>query len=252
MPPTAPLSRDMPIDITQLQHLIEAGGPVIGLLMLMSLLAMTVFLVKCWQFFWMKMGRHRIVMDALQLWHAKNPDLALTRLSTTRHPIARVLETAMTLKSRPNVEDSLIREEVMRKAKRELASARSHLRILELIATLSPLLGLLGTVLGMIDAFQKLQGAGSRVDPALLSGGIWEALLTTAAGLIVAIPTVMALHWLEQRVDAFRLTMEDALTQVFTGSLMENTQQVTRVSRAKQARLSEEKSNFHIALANSG
>jgi biopolymer transport protein ExbB/TolQ len=53
-----------------------------------------------------------------------------------------------------------------------------------------------------------------------LSGGIWEALLTTAAGLIVAIPTVVALNWLEQKIEHFKLTMEDAMTQVFTVTLL--------------------------------
>jgi biopolymer transport protein ExbB len=65
--------------------------------------------------------------------------------------------------------------------------------VLELISTIAPLLGLLGTVLGMIAAFQALQESGSRADPAILAGGIWEALLTTAAGMAVAIPASITL-----------------------------------------------------------
>ena len=86
---------------------------------------------------------------------------------------------------------------------------------LELIATIAPLLGLLGTVLGMIAAFQALQAAGSRADPAILAGGIWEALLTTAAGMAVAIPASMALTWFESVVDRLRLEMEDFATRIF-------------------------------------
>lgn len=71
-------------------------------------------------------------------------------------------------------------------------------------------------VLGMIEAFQRLEQAGSQVDPAILSGGIWVALLTTAAGLTVAIPAVMALNWLERVIERFGHRMEDAVTQVFT------------------------------------
>ena len=96
---------------------------------------------------------------------------------------------------------------------------RSLLRPLELIATLSPLLGLLGTVLGMIEAFRQLEVAGNQVDPAILSGGIWQALLTTAVGLVVAIPVVLAHAWLERKVERCGHLMEDAVTQVFTRNL---------------------------------
>ena len=81
------------------------------------------------------------------------------------------------------------------------------------------MLGLFGTVLGMIKAFQRLEEAGSQVNPAILSGGIWEALLTTAAGLAVAIPAVAALNWLESKLDRLTHHMEDGLTRVFTAGL---------------------------------
>jgi hypothetical protein len=82
-----------------------------------------------------------------------------------------------------------------------LLQARSGLRALELASTIGLLLGLLGTVTGMIAAFQALQEAGARADPATLAGGIWEALLTTAAGMAVAIPAQIALAWFEGVVD---------------------------------------------------
>ena len=113
-------------------------------------------------------------------------------------------------------DEALVREEMQRVGARELESLRSHLRVLEVIGTLSPLLGLFGTVLGMIEAFRRLEEAGSRVDPAILSGGIWEALLTTAIGLAVAIPAVAALNWLERKVERLRHDMEDCATRLFT------------------------------------
>jgi biopolymer transport protein ExbB len=112
--------------------------------------------------------------------------------------------------------DATAREETTRFAKAELAEARSGLRVLELIATIAPLLGLLGTVLGMIEAFQALQDAGSRADPAALAGGIWEALLTTAAGMAVAIPASMALTWFESITDRIQGDLEDIATRIFT------------------------------------
>ena len=68
----------------------------------------------------------------------------------------------------------------------------------------------------MIDAFQALQDSGSSADPAILAGGIWEALLTTAAGMAVAIPASMALSWFESVVDNVQADMEDAATRIFT------------------------------------
>ena len=68
----------------------------------------------------------------------------------------------------------------------------------------------------MIDAFQQLEAAGSSVDPAILSGGIWVALLTTAAGLAVAIPTIILLNYLEGVAEKYKSEMEDSITRVFT------------------------------------
>jgi biopolymer transport protein ExbB len=86
--------------------------------------------------------------------------------------------------------------------------------MLELTATVAPLLGLLGTVLGMIAAFQTLQEAGARADPTALAGGIWEALLTTAAGMAVAIPAAIALSWFEGVIDRLRIDLEGVATRI--------------------------------------
>jgi len=137
-----------------------------------------------------------------------------------KNPIARVIETATQICSQENIDHAIAREEIVRVATLQLANVRSFLRVIEVIAVLSPLLGLFGTVLGMIEAFQRLEEAGTTVNPAVLSGGIWEALLTTATGLAVAIPAIIALHGLEQRIDNFKLAMEDAMTQIFTSKLI--------------------------------
>lgn len=75
------------------------------------------------------------------------------------------------------------------------------LRGLATVAALAPLLGLLGTVIGMIRAFMVIEGQGAHVNPALLAGGIWEALLTTAAGLVVAIPCLMFHNLFQGRIE---------------------------------------------------
>jgi len=89
-------------------------------------------------------------------------------------------------------------------------------RVLELAASDgSQVLGLFGTVTGMIGAFQALQEAGAQADPATLAGGIWQALLTTAAGMAVAIPAQIALTGFEGVLDRLRRDLEDRATAVF-------------------------------------
>ena len=74
-------------------------------------------------------------------------------------------------------------------------------------------------LLGMIAAFQQMETVGDRVEPAVLAGGIWEALLTTAAGLTIAIPAAVFFTWFQRSVDVEGQRMENAATQVFTAPL---------------------------------
>lgn len=92
---------------------------------------------------------------------------------------------------------------------RALESVEKHLRGLSVVAQTTPLLGLLGTVTGMIKAFMRIQEAGGEVNVASLAGGIWEALLTTAFGLIVAIPVLFVYHFFETRVDRYARLIRD-------------------------------------------
>ena len=241
--PAAPIEDEFGMMFTMSQ-LFDAGGPVLVILSIMSIIGLTVLLIKVWQFFRLHLLQFRRQHDhdidtALRQWRQGEAGGALKTLSVMRNPMANVLHTAISLKQK-DLDDSLVREEILRVAGVYLKTARSHLKIIEVIATLSPLLGLLGTVLGMIEAFKKLQSAGTAVDPALLSGGIWEALLTTAAGLVVAIPAVVALNWLEQSIENFKSNMEDTMTQVFTSCLYANelepeTQDISEYAVAKKS-----------------
>ena len=112
-------------------------------------------------------------------------------------------------------EDSA-REECEAHARNSLRQANQGLRSIELIAHIAPLLGLLGTVLSMIEAFQRLQESGNQADPSILAGGIWEALLTTAAGMAVAIVATVSLSFFENIIDKLRNDLEDLATQIFT------------------------------------
>jgi biopolymer transport protein ExbB len=203
----------------RLQDLLAAGGPVVVVLGLLSVVALAMVLLKLWQFHRLQLDRLGPVQTALKYWRAGADRAAADAVADSGQPVAHLVAIAMSGLQRPGVAPPLLREELSRVASVQLERLRSHLRALEIIGTLSPLLGLLGTVLGMIDAFQQLQAAGSQVDPAILSGGIWQALLTTAVGLTVAIPVVLAHAWLERRVERCGHQMEDAVTQVFTRGL---------------------------------
>ena len=96
--------------------------------------------------------------------------------------------------------------------------SQKFLPTLEIIAQVSPLIGLLGTVIGMIDSFNELELGGSLVDPSILAGGIWTALLTTAMGLIVAIPTLISHYFFDKK-----LTNSTQSLSVFLTKLMNRT-----------------------------
>lgn len=154
---------------------------------------------------------------ALALWSEGRTAEAIASLANRRSHRARLAHAAMLAALDPALDRDAAEAEVTRHARALLAEARAGLRGLELATTIGPLLGLLGTVTGMIAAFQTLQQAGTRADPALLAGGIWEALLTTAAGMAVAIPAQIALTWFDSIVDRLRHDMEDAATRILHG-----------------------------------
>nr|WP_241865468.1 MotA/TolQ/ExbB proton channel family protein [Paracoccus salsus] len=152
---------------------------------------------------------------ALALWAEGRRSEALAEVKGRPSARARVAQAAIGTSLDPAIDAQSAREETGRIARQTLYRAREGLRALELIATIAPLLGLLGTVLGMISAFQVLQDSGNRADPSALAGGIWEALLTTAAGMAVAIPAGIALSWFESIADRLQADLEDLATRIF-------------------------------------
>ena len=202
--------------VEQFFGFMDDGGPVLYLLLAISVLALTLIIAKLIQFWMLRVYGHGFVEPALYAWHNGRNREALDILGSQRNPVARVLEVALYGSAGEARSEELLKEEITRVAGLQLDNLRSGLRPLALIASLSPLIGLLGTVIGMINAFQALQSAGNKVDPSILSGGIWVALLTTAAGLIIAIPAAAAHNWMEGVVYRAQRTMEDAVTRVFT------------------------------------
>ncbi|MDD3763271.1 MAG: MotA/TolQ/ExbB proton channel family protein [Nevskiales bacterium] len=192
------------------------GGWPMLLLLGLSLVAATLSIVKIWEFWEWRISRQAFVAPVLQACGRHQPDQALGLLAGERGPLAAVLTVAVAARADPAIADMHARERAEAAAQHWLERMRSFMRALDVIAQLAPLLGLFGTVLGMIDAFQAMQAAGGTVEASGLAGGIWKALLTTAAGLAVAMPVITVLQAFERVIDAQRVAMESALTALFT------------------------------------
>ena len=124
---------------------------------------------------------------------------------STEGPVSRMLERGVQSRKDPRWK---LEEKLTVHGQEEIRELRKNLRGLEVIATISPLMGLLGTVIGMVKAFNKVAQYKGQVDPSLLAGGIWEALLTTAAGLALAIPVVILLNYFERKVESITILLE--------------------------------------------
>lgn len=195
--------------------LVDKGGLAIWPIIALSVFSLAIILWKIWRFLATGIWKRRNAEEAIALWQRGDLDAALALVGRDRSSCARLVEVALTRNSDHATSRAEAEAETTRVAKKLLGDAQTGLRGLEAIATIAPLLGLFGTVLGMISAFQALEMSGARADPAALAGGIWEALLTTAAGMAVAIPTSAALTWYESTIDRLRRDMEDMATRIF-------------------------------------
>lgn len=199
-----------------IKFVLDLGGPVIGILAIASCISLTIIIFKFIQFRFLQIGRTREVRRALNLWQTGQFGKALNLLKRKRGLIACAVYLVFErLSTDAETDPSKVEDAVQTLATDRLHNLQSGMKALDTIAQLAPLLGLFGTVLGMIDAFKALQGAGSNVDPSILAGGIWVALLTTAVGLAVAMPITLILTYFETRLENERVHIE-----VFVGEIL--------------------------------
>lgn len=198
-------------------NIINQGGPVVIILLGLSLVGTTFIFIKLFQIIWFRIGSNAGVNKVIELWLSGYTHEAYELVKTSHNPTKNILAHLMRGLLQRSTDNKIVREDVERIALKEVSQLRSFMRLLEAIVQIAPLLGLFGTVIGMIEAFQTLQSAGSEADPAVLAGGIWVALLTTAVGLAVAIPLAFIVSWFDGRIEAERLTMQEAITSLFTG-----------------------------------
>ncbi|MEO1776829.1 MAG: MotA/TolQ/ExbB proton channel family protein [Pseudomonadota bacterium] len=196
-------------------ELLAQGGPVLWIIAVVSVISLATILYKFIRLAQMRAWARLSAEEAVDAWVEGDPMRAKSLLGQTTGIRAELAQAAMDAVRHYPHDEHRAREETTRVAKTLLANAATSLRTLDVIASLAPLMGLLGTVLGMIAAFQALQASGAQADPSTLAGGIWEALLTTAAGMAVAIPAAAALSYFDGVVDRLRLDLEDIASRVF-------------------------------------
>jgi biopolymer transport protein ExbB len=190
---------------TNLLSIVTQGGVVMIPLLASSLIAMTVIVERL--YFW-RCLRSRAIVDRI-LTRVADGDLpqAMQEASASRYPVARVLGAGIAAKH-------LSPGTAMQAASQsELSQARRYLPILDTIITLAPLLGLLGTITGMISAFGIVSEAGLG-QPHAITGGIAEALIATATGLLIAIMTLIPYNYFRSKVEQLSDLIEEQATRL--------------------------------------
>lgn len=176
------------------------GGPLMIPLLVLSIIAVAVSLERLWYLFRTRIDTEDLMDDVkLSLQDGKVLE-AMQMVRKAKGPVAAILAAAIAYSDR---DKEFVRERLEEVGEDEVFKMRRGLGLIATIVSISPLIGLLGTVTGIIRSFQVLgafQGVAS--NPAALSVGIAEALITTAAGLIIAIPAMAVHHWLSSMVES--------------------------------------------------
>jgi biopolymer transport protein ExbB len=192
---------------------IGTGGPVIIILLVLSICSIALIVMKTLQLMSVRGGAANR-NAGFERWSRGDNRAGRDTVTKGKSPADRVTAYAMQ-GTMDGVPRAPLEAEVERRGNAEVETMSRHIRLLELVAMISPLLGLLGTVLGMIQSFQELELAQGAANASVLAGGIWQALLTTAAGLVVAIPAAIGATLLTARVESATHMIEAAVGRFF-------------------------------------
>lgn len=180
------------------------GGPVMIPLLFSSILALAIALERFWYLSKTRVDSEELINEVRLSLEEGKPLEAIHQLKRQRGPVARILAAGLAFSDR-NRED--LRSRLTQVGQDEVFKMERRLSVLDTVVTVAPLLGLLGTVTGIIASFQVLGTMDGLGDPQELSQGIAEALITTAAGLIIAIPSMAAYNWISSMIDRRVLDM---------------------------------------------
>lgn len=187
------------------------GGPMIWVIVFASAVAIAVFVERVLHYHRAQINSMEFLNGVRNVLKRENVVEALSICDATPGPVARLVKVAILNRDRGR---DGVREALEEAGLVEVPPLEEKLNLLATIAQIAPLLGLLGTALGFIRVFSRLQAHGTMANVQQLSGGIWEALICTAAGLAVAIPCYAAYNYLVSRVNAIVLDMEKAATEI--------------------------------------
>ncbi len=197
-----------------LWNIFLAGGPVMWPILLCSIFALAIVMEKLMYLKSISIDSGEFLKNILEKMKHHQVKEAIGLCDKTASPIAHILKAGILKYDRPRPQ---IKEAIEDATLYEIPKLEKNLNALATVAHISPLLGLLGTVTGMVRCFQSIQANAATlrpVSPGDLAGGIWEALLATAAGLLVAIPAFVAYNYLVSRVNDFINSMEKAATEL--------------------------------------
>lgn len=199
------------------------GGFLMWALLGCSVLALAIFLMKLFWYRSIRSGSQILFKEVVDLVQKSHIDEALVVCQRRPTPLSRVVIAALRQSGRPREHVKTIASEV---ASRESVALESYLGLLSTIATIAPLLGLLGTVLGMIQAFNVIASSGVST-PATLGGGISQALITTATGMAVAIPVILAHRFLSGQMNRLVVEMQELVLRIvdLLGGVKDDVQQ---------------------------
>lgn len=192
-------------------ELLNKGGFVMYAILLASIFALAIIIERAVFFYSTKKNFNQFMHDFTASLYEGGRGAAMGFLEGKTSGLAGLARTYLD----NNIEDKSILEEYLYNwSNREVRKQEQNLNFLSAIGHLAPLMGLLGTVLGMITCFQEIHAIGGQADVSTLAGGIWEALLTTAYGLLVAIPVIGAHHYLETVVDRRTDSMQELMSEM--------------------------------------
>ena len=187
------------------------GGPMIWLIVLASAAALVVFIERILHYHRAQINSMEFLNGVRNVLRRDNVVEAISICDATPGPVARLVKVAIL--SRERGRDG-VREALEEAGLIEVPPLENKLNLLATIAQIAPLMGLLGTVLGLIRIFTIIQSQGTLANMEAFAAGIWEALICTAAGLALAIPCYAAYNYLVSRVNAIVLDMEKAATEI--------------------------------------
>ncbi len=188
-----------------------SGGPVMIPIALCAVIATILIIERILFYASIKKGERDLLPRLKSSIEKGHYDEAAAICDTVESPVSRLMKTGI---ENRQYSDALVKEAVMNQANREIPRLERYLSTLGTIANISTLLGLLGTVTGNIQAFGVLGGMGTMGNPAVLASAISEALVTTAAGLIVSIPTVVFYNYFIAEVNRMVTEMEASVSDL--------------------------------------